>query len=128
MKAYKTRIAIRDDYTLHTTPLPESVVDEICSNLSIKETSENCQPNVVVYAPELFDEIKTYFGNLPKQEKTYNVVQEKLGTYLDYCEKPYPDGSYVCHYDLQGDYVYPIFFYFDKNGMYYRIIANVGGS
>ena len=125
LKAYETRVASRYDNELYTTPLPLSVVEDICLNLGIKESSENCQPNNVVYAPDLFDEIETHFKNLPDREKTYDVVQAKLGAYLDYCEKPDPDGDYRCRYDLRGDDVYPVFFYFDKNGMYYRIIANI---
>lgn len=128
LKAYETRVAYRDDYKLHTTPLPKSVVEEICTQLDIKESSEHCKSNGVIYAPDLFEEIKIYFRNLPDQDKTRDVVEDKLGAYLDYCEKPYPDGSYVCHYDLRGDSIYPIAFFFDKNGMYYRIIANTGGS
>lgn len=128
LKTYNTRIAYRDNYKLHTTPLATSVVEDICLNLDIKESSEHCQSNSVVYAPDLFDEIKTYFQNLPDKNKTYYVVQDKLGAYLDRCEEPYPDGSYVCHYDLRGDSIYPIAFFFDKNGVYYRIIANTGGS
>ena len=111
LKAYDTHVAYRDNYKLHTTPLSEDVVNDICSKLEIKDSSENCKINAVVYGPDLFDEIKTYFKNLPEQDKTYDVVQEKLGVYLDYCEKPYPDGSYVCHYDLRGDNIYPILFF-----------------
>ena len=125
LKAYEPHVAFRYDYVLYTTPLPISVVEELCLNLGTKEPGENCQPNNVVHAPDLFDEIEAHFKNLPDREKTYDVVQAKLGAYLDYCEKPDPDGDYRCRYDLRGDDVYPVFFYFDKNGMYYRIIANI---
>ena len=128
LKAYETRVAYRDDYKLHTTPLATSTVEDVCLRFGIKESSEHCQSNAVVYAPDFFDEIKDYFRNLPDHDKTYDVVQDKLGAYLDYCEKPNPDGHYRCRYDLRGDDVYPVFFYFDKNGTYYRIIANIGGS
>lgn len=128
LKAYETRVAYRDDYKLHTTPLTKSVVDDICLQLDIRESSDHCQSNAVVYAPDLFDEIKTYFRNLPDQDKTYDVVRDKLGAYLDSCEEPAPDGHYRCKYDLRGDKKYPIFFYFNQGGFYYRIIANTGGS
>lgn len=128
LNAYGTRAAYRDDYKQHTTPLPESVIEDICVKLRIKDSSEQCQSNIVVYAPELFDEVKFYFGNLAHQNRTFVIVQERLGTYLDYCEEPYPDGSYVCHYDLRGDNVYPVFFYFDKEDFYFQVIANTGGS
>jgi hypothetical protein len=128
LQAYETQVAYRNDYKLHTKPLSEDVVYDICSKLNIQETSENCQSGATVYAPDLFDEIKIYFKSLPEPNKTYGIVQEKLGAYLEYCEKPYPDGSYVCHYDFRGDGIYPIAFFFDSDGMYYRIIANTGGS
>ncbi len=69
LNAYETHIAYRDDYKLHTTPLSKDVVDDICSKLEIKTSSENCKPDAVVYAPELFDEIKVYFKDLPNQIK-----------------------------------------------------------
>lgn len=128
LNAYETRVAYRDNYKLHTTPLSKDVVDDICSKLEIKVSSENCKPNVVVYAPELFDEIKVYFKDLPNQDKTYDIVQDKLGAYLVYCENPDPEGDYRCLYDIRRDEVYPIFFYFDKDGFYWRLIANIGGS
>jgi hypothetical protein len=128
MKLYETHVAYRDDYKMHTTPLSQNVVDDLCLKLEVKATSENCESGVVVYAPELFDEIKTHFINLPDQDKTYNIVQNKLGSYLVECEQPDPDGDYRCRYDLQGDKIYPVFFYFDKDGFYWRIIANTGGS
>ncbi len=128
LKAYETRVAYRDDYKLHTTPLPTTVVDDICLKIKLTTTSENCKSGAVVYAPDFFQEIKAYFTNLPDQTKTYNLVEEKLGVYLVSCETPNPDGSYVCHYDLKGDSVYPIAFFFDRHDMYYRIIASIGGS
>ncbi|SRR6266540_3139745 len=128
LNTYETRAAYRDDYKLHTTPLSKDKVNDICSKLGIETSSENCKSGAVVYAPDLFDEIKIYFRNLPSQDATYNIVQDRLGTYLVYCEKPAPDGHYRCKYDLRGDERYPVFFYFDKDGYYYRIIANTGGS
>lgn len=128
LKAYETRIAYRDNYQLHTTPLPKETVDDLCSKLFINDSSEHCKQGAVVYAPDLFDEIKMYFRSLPDKRKTHKTVEEILGTYLTFCESPYPDGSYVCHYDIRGDKIYPIAFFFDKEGFYYRIIANIGGS
>ena len=128
LKAYQTRVAYRDDYKLHTTPLSPDVVNDICSKLNIQETNENCQPGVVVYAPDLFDEIKTYFNGLPDQDKTYAIVQQHLGKYLLSCNKTTSDGHYRCRYDLRGDSIYTVAFYFDENDFYFRIIANTGGS
>ena len=128
LKVYETQSAIKKDYKLHTTALPKSVVEDLCLKLDIKESSEQCQADAVVYAPDLFDEIKAYFKNLPKEDKTYDVIQDKLGAYLDYCAEPDPDGVYRCRYDLRGDDVYPFYIYYDKNGRYYDIIASAGGS
>ena len=101
---------------------------DICLKLEIKTESENCKSGAVVYAPNLFDEVKIYFNNLPDRDKTFDMVQNKLGAYLFNYEQPDPDGDYRCRYDFQGDQVYPVFFYFDKKGFYWRIIANMGGS
>lgn len=128
MQAYETRVAIRDDYTLHTTPLTKDVVEDICVKLEIKATSENCRPDAVVYAPDFFDEIKIYFRSLPDEEKTYSAVQDKLGDYLVFCGESHPSGHYRCRYDLRGDKRYPVFFWFDKDNFYYEIIATIGGS
>ena len=110
MQAYETCVAIRDDYTLHTTPLEKSVVEDICLKLGIQTSSEDCQPNAVVYAPDLFDEIKAYFRDLPDQEKTYATVQDKLGNYRVFCGALNSDGHYSCRYDIKGDNAYSIFF------------------
>ena len=128
IKAYETRVAYRDNYKLHTTPLAQDTVIDICTKFKISNTSESCVVSAIVYAPELFDEIKGYFKALPEQDKTFDTVREYLGSYLVQCEKPDPDGYYRCEYDLRGDKMYPIFFLFDKSDYYYEIIANIGGS
>lgn len=130
MKAYETRVAIRDDYTLYTTPLSESIVEDICLKLGIDQTSENCKKGITVYAPELFDEIKTYFNELPDEEKTYETVENILGEYLIACVPTTSDGHYSCDYDLHGDKKYPIAFFFNEDDFYFQIIANTsrGGS
>ncbi len=81
-----------------------------------------------MYAPDLFEEVKAYFKNLPKQDKTYDTVQDRLGSYLVFCESPDFEGYFRCSYDLRGDSAYPVFFLFDKNGFYQEIIANTGGD
>jgi hypothetical protein len=130
MQIYATNIEYNSNYKLHTTPLPENVVKDICSKFNIEKTNEKCKENALVYAPELFDEIKIYFNDLPEEEKTFDAVQNKLGAYLVDCEKPSTDGHYRCKYDIRGDKVLPIFFYFNKDHHYYKIIANkgIGGS
>ncbi|MEW6401949.1 MAG: hypothetical protein AB1649_09125 [Chloroflexota bacterium] len=128
LAAYNTRVAYRDNYKLHTTPMPQDIARDICEKLEIELTSEHCKPNAVVYAPDFFDELKEYFLNLPEEERTYAIVQSKLGEYLQYCGEPQRDGSFDCRYDFIGDGKYSFFFFFDKNNYYYRIIANTGGS
>jgi len=128
MKVYETRVAIRDNYTLHTTPLSKNVVKDICHKLGIIGSNEKCGPGAVVYAPDFFSEVKTYFNSLSDQDKIYNAVQDKLDNYLISCEMPDRDGNYVCVYDLRGDGVYPITFFFNKDNSYYRIITTIGGS
>jgi hypothetical protein len=120
-KTIETRVASRDDYKLYATPLTEEVVHDICSKLNLKETSENCQPDAIVYAPDLFDEIKAYFNKLPDQDKTYDTVQDYFGKYLWTCRKTTSTGHYECEYDLRGDNVFPIVFYFDENDFYDEI-------
>jgi len=127
-KTDATKVAYRDNYELHTTPLSEPVVSDLCVKLKLVNTSELCNPGEVVYAPELFNEVKSYFNNLPSQDKTYDVVQDSLGSYLVFCSPPEPDGYFRCRYDFKGDGVYPVFFDFDNNGFYWQIIANTGGS
>ena len=127
-KIDETEVAYRDNYKLHTSPLSQIVVDDLCTKLNLKEKSEHCKSGAVVYAPDLFEEIKVYFKNLPKQDKTYETVQDKLGSYLVSCESPDFEGYFRCEYDLRGDSVYPVFFLFDKNGSYQEIIANTGGD
>ncbi len=128
VNVYKTSVAYRDNYKLHTTPLPKIVVDDLCLKLAIEDSSESCNSAALVYAPDFFDEIKTYFNGLPDESKTYNAVQSILGTYLIHCGTPDSKGRYRCQYDLRGDKIYPIAFYFDKYGFYYQIQANTGGS
>jgi hypothetical protein len=127
-KIDKTEVAYRDNYKLHTTPLPNTVVEDLCIKLNLKDTSKYCASGAVVYAPYFFEGIKTYFKNLPKQDKTYDTVQSKLDPYLVMCEPPDFEGYFRCSYDFRGDGVYPVFFYFDKEGFYQEIIANSGGD
>lgn len=124
----EAEVAYRDNYKLHTTPLSQTVVDDLCSKLGLKDTSPRCEPGAVVYAPELFDEIKLYFRDLSRPEKTYETVQKVLGPYLVACEAPDFEGYFRCRYDLQGDSVYPLFFDFDQTGHYWQIIAHTGGD
>lgn len=128
MNAYETQRAYRNDYTLHTTPLSEEVVKDICTKLEIKDTSEHCQLGTLVYAPDFFDEIKAYFEGVPDQEKTFITVQSKLDRYLVRCRVPDIEGYYSCKYDIRGDNKYPLFFRFNNFDFYYEILIPTGGS
>jgi hypothetical protein len=128
IKEYRTQTAYRDDYTNFTTPLSKEVVNDICAKLNIEETSKNCLPGAVVYGPDFFDEIKMYFNEFPAEKKTYESVGNILGTYLVLCDTKSSQGDFGCYYDLRGDKRYEILFLFDKNGFYYDVIANTGGS
>ncbi|MFN8413603.1 MAG: hypothetical protein U0Z26_14555 [Anaerolineales bacterium] len=128
MKVYSTRVAYRDSYELHATPIPQDVVKDICVELEIEKTNKLCQPNVVVHSPDFFYTLKLYFSGLPEESRTLETVQDKLGRYLLYCEDPYPDGGYVCSYDFVGDRQYPFYFHFNKENIYDEVIARAGGS
>jgi hypothetical protein len=65
LKAYETHVAYRDNYKLHTTPFATGVVADLCLKLGITESSEHCQPNAVVYTPDLFDETN-FFQKSPQ--------------------------------------------------------------
>jgi hypothetical protein len=119
MQVRATTVALRNDYKSVTTPLAVNVVKDICLKLDIMTSSENCQADAPVYAPDFFDEIETYFSDLPHGSRTHDHVEQKLRAYLYYCADPYPDGSYRCLYDLRGDRLYPVYFYFNADGFYY---------
>ena len=128
LQIYNQRIARSYDYAKITTPLPISVVDDLCSKFDISPDDKHCLPNAVAYGPDFFEDIETYFQKLPHKDATFTTVQDKLGSYLVWCENPDNDGDYRCRYDLRGDGIYPILVYFTKENYIYRIIANIGGS
>jgi hypothetical protein len=125
LRANETQVAQRHDYKLHTTPLPADTVLDLCSALGITASFPKCRGGIDVYAPEFFAPIKTYFTNVGSEKKTYEFVQEKLGRYQVRCEEPSSDGNYRCFYDLRGDGIYLLAFYFDKHGHYFEIFADV---
>ena len=128
LRNYNQRIASQSDYTKITTPLPKNTVSDICSKFELDVNDDRCLPGSVVYGPDFFDDIKAYLNNLPDEKATFDVVHDKLGLYLVFCESPNNEGHYACRYDLRGDGIYPILIFFTKDGYYYRIIANTSGS
>jgi hypothetical protein len=128
IKIHDTRVAESYDYTKRTTPLPQNVVDDICSKFALNQDDARCQPGAVVYGPDFFKDIKKYFNELPKQETIIPIADEKLGDYLVGCETSNSEGIYGCRYDLRGDNRYTIVIFFTKEGWLYRILAPIGGS
>lgn len=128
IQAYSVQVQQRYDYTKITTPLPNSVVNDICTKFELSPKDKRCQPNSIVYGPDFFEDIQNYLQKVPDEEKTYRTVQEKLGNYQVLCETPDNKGHYACRYDLRGDGIYPIGIFFDKEDHYFWVIANIGGS
>jgi hypothetical protein len=128
LQRYNARTADKNDYTKHTTPLSPTVAEDICSKFDLDPNDERCLPGAVVYGPDFFKDIKTYFGALSDQAVVLQTVEEKLGTYLIGCGNPDNEGVYRCKYDLRGDGIYRISIYFTKEGYMYRIMTNEGGS
>ncbi len=99
-----------------TSPLPLHVIKDICKKFSIQENDRLCGLNSAVYAPDFYPIIQEYFQALKDAPVTYSQVNEKLAIYRDYCEPKVvqaDDAEYFrCFYDLRGDKVYPIAFYF----------------
>jgi hypothetical protein len=128
MQQISARAVEQSDYTKITTPLPTGVAHDLCVEFEISLTDRRCKSGAVVYGPDFFPDLKSYFLALPKQDATYQTVEDKLAAYKISCEKPNNEGHYRCKYDIRGDGIYPIFIYFTKEGFYYRIIANTSSS
>jgi hypothetical protein len=128
LKAYNARVANSYDYTKFTTPMSANAVVDICAKFELSLDDERCQSGATAYAPDFFEDIKSYFDESPRGSVTLQLVQDKLGSYQIGCEAVNNNGNYRCRYDLRGDGRYPIFIYFSEKDVYYRIIANTGGS
>ena len=128
LKNYDERIARQSDYTKITTPLPNDVVEDICLKFEIKSDDPRCLPGSVAYGPDFFPDIKEMLRHLPREEATYQTVQDKLGNYLLMCEQPDNEGYYACRYDLRGDEIYPILIFFTEANTIYQVFADTSGS
>jgi hypothetical protein len=128
LQQINARAVEQSDYTKITTPLSTDVTHDLCVEFEISLTDRRCQSGAVVYGPDFFPDIKSYLLALPKQDATYQTVEDKLGVYKISCEKPNNEGHYRCKYDLRGDGIYPIAIFFTKEGFYYEIIANTNSS
>ena len=128
LKAYNARIAKSSDYTKITTPLSRETAADLCKKFEIDMDDKRCQVDAVVYGPNFFDDLKSYFRGVPENEATFELVQSKLGSYLVNCGQPDNEGYYTCTYDIRGDGIYRIGIFFSSEDKYYRVIANTGGS
>jgi len=122
------QIANQTHYKEVTTPLPRSVVEDLCSKFGISPDDPRCLPDSVVYGPDFYTDLKAYFKGLPQEKQTFATVEEILGPYVMYCEEPDKEGDYDCTYDLRGDGKYRIGVFFTKDNYYYRVIATISGS
>ncbi len=116
----------QNDYTRSTSPLTVEVQRDVCEKFDIPETDRRCQSEYSVYAAEFRPEIASYLHSLRKEERSFELVQEKLGDYL-YLQGM--NGSYAFYiYDLRGDGVYTIVVVFDPNGFIHKFMISHGGS
>ena len=98
-----------------TTPLHQDVINDICKRLSVPD-KPICQNKQVVYAPDFFPIIASVFEH---KDITYQIVQSKIQKYQVELEPLIirKDGStyFVSMYDLRGDKITSIAFFFDGN-------------
>lgn len=132
VKQVNERDRIAADYTTKTTPLKADVVQDICKKLELSLQDKRCEPGVTVYAPEFFDDIKSYLHNLPDDKSNSEEVDKILGPYKFACDPPTPSLNsgkpFRCLYDLRGDEIAIIGVYFNKNGTIDHVRASAGGS
>lgn len=115
------------EWRSETTPLSEEVVQDLCDKFSLQPSHDLCDQNGVVYAPAFFDAIDATF--VPGIS-TYDEVQEILSNYQTKLEPPVTlaDGTnyFVSHYDLKGDNITEVGFFFYGNGKLMKIIFRTG--
>ncbi|MBN1370926.1 MAG: hypothetical protein JW987_03120 [Anaerolineaceae bacterium] len=120
------------DYKSKTSPLSAEVVQDLCNKLDLPAQDWRCQPQAIVYAPEFFDDIKSYLRNLPRTSSNQAEVDALLGDYKIQCSTPqqyrYTSVAYDCLYDIHGDSVSIIAVDFTKDGTIEHVSASTGGS
>lgn len=119
----------RDDWRQQTTPLDQLTIAELCKIFSINSTDKLCNKTKPIYAPDFFDVIKY---DLRSDTTTYKDVQAKLGKYQSKLEPliTLGDGSkyFVSEYDLRGDGVTSIIFFFHESGSIMKVIYKKGSA
>lgn len=128
LQNYYVRLEARPHYSEIASPLTREVIDDICTKFELDEADTRCSQDSIAYAPDFFEDIRSYFKELPDQEANYKTAHEKLGKYLDSCELVNREESYRCNYYLGKVHIFPIGIYFNKEGYIFRIIANTDGS
>lgn len=94
-----------------TTPLDADTVQDLCVKLELVENHSLCGSDRVVYAPDFFPAIKSYFE---PGITTYDDVQAKLARY-QYEREPTvttADGvsTFRSSYDFRGDKIFLVSF------------------
>lgn len=119
----------RDEWHQQTTPLDQQTITDLCDNFSIKPTDLLCNNSKPIFAPDFFDVIKYA---LVSKTTTYEDVQVKLGTYQSKFEPliTLGDGSkyFVSEYDLRGDGITSIIFFFHESGNIMKVIYKKGSA
>jgi hypothetical protein len=112
-----------------TTPLSKEVIQDLCSEFSLPPDHDLCRQDAGVYAPDFFPVIRDTF--IP-EISTYEDIQGKLGKYQSYLEPLTRQANgkeyFVSRYDLKGDDVTSIVFFFHGNGVLERIAFVTGSS
>lgn len=99
-----------------TTPLPAGTIRDICKLFEQDAKSALCEEGKTVYADEFYPMIADAF---PQGQVTYEEVHAKLGAYEYYkgplIKQTYSGDYYEVEFDLRGDRITYIRFYFDKD-------------
>lgn len=118
-----------NDWQSKTTPLPMEVVLDICSKFDSQSQSIPCQSPGNVYAPDLFPIIE---DRLILKETTYEEVEFMLRQYQADFEPPIKLGNgeeyFVSWYDLRGDGITAIVFFFNDDGSLREILYHLGND
>src|SRR5574338_692221 len=103
-----------ENWRSKTSPLPLEIVRDICSKFDSSSTHIECISQTNIYAPDLFPIIKEAF--LSSKSSSYEDVQLMLAQYQVDFEPPVTLGNgdqyFVSWYDLRGDSVTSIVFFF----------------
>jgi hypothetical protein len=101
-----------NDYSKHTSPLPEEVIQDICTKFVENKKDLRCMPGAIVYAPQFFDDMRAKITPWGFYKPSYDQVQLWIGRYQIECEPvvTYGDGRQIVHcvYGLDSIYRFRI--------------------